>query len=75
MVQRRLCNKKMDPVRRKCLNNLEFMWSVHEAAWEEMFAMLAKFKLDMGHCNVKELHITDNGTKLGEWVCTQRRSR
>ena len=49
------------------MNSISFVWSAVDAAWEEMFNQLAKYKADLGDTNVPQ----SAGT-LGSWVNNQR---
>jgi hypothetical protein len=58
----------------KLLNSIGFVWNAHDAAWEERFNELVKFRANNGHTNVpqpikKGPRDTD---QLGTWVRTQR---
>jgi pyocin large subunit-like protein len=54
------------------LNELGFIWSAHNIAWDEYLQELQKFKERYGHCNVPK-NYTEN-TKLSVWVKSQRRA-
>ncbi|WP_146447634.1 helicase associated domain-containing protein [Bythopirellula polymerisocia] len=54
------------------LNSLGFAWDSHEAAWEEMFQALKKYKAKHGDCLVP-WRWSDN-EKLAGWVASQRRA-
>ena len=58
---------RMTPRREALLNSIGFVWSAQDAAWEEMFNQLAKYKAGCGDTNV----IQTAGT-LGKWVHNQR---
>jgi superfamily II DNA or RNA helicase len=58
----------LSPDRIQRLEALGFVWELRAAAWEEMFAALAAFREEKGHCNV-----TRNDPSLGTWVTAQRR--
>ena len=42
----------LSPERKKRLNAIGFVWDAHDAAWEQGFAALTKFKARKGHCRV-----------------------
>ena len=49
------------------LKTIGFVWSAHDAMWEEQFNELVKFKATNGHTNVRQ-----RAGKLGHWVGNQR---
>jgi superfamily II DNA or RNA helicase len=55
------------------LEALGFVWDLRDAAWEEMFAALAVFKEEHGHCNVPDSYAAN--PQLGNWVATQRSAK
>jgi len=52
------------------LESVGFIWNPLDTAWEEMFAELALFKEQFGHCNVPTNY--PENRKLGRWVDNQR---
>ena len=64
---------KMDETRRQTLEEVGVSWNPLEDNWEEMFALLVKFKERQGHCRVPPRHM-ENGQALGVWLKTQRAS-
>jgi hypothetical protein len=54
----------------KRLEDIGFVWNVIEANWEEMFAALAEFKKQHGHCNVPSGRPEYAG--LSTWASHQR---
>jgi superfamily II DNA or RNA helicase len=55
------------------LDELDFVWSQHDANWEEMFTALASFKDQHKNCDIPR-NWSEN-PKLENWVATQRNSR
>ncbi len=53
------------------IDALGFVWHTKDAAWEEMFAELMRYKERFGDCDVRREWPED--PKLGQWVKTQRR--
>ena len=53
--------------REALLNSIGFVWSAHDAMWEEQFNKLVKFKATNGHTNVRH-----RAGKLGHWVSYQK---
>jgi hypothetical protein len=49
-----LCNISLTDRRMKLLNSIGFVWNAHDAAWEERFNELVKFKAKNGHTNVPQ---------------------
>ena len=58
----------------RMLNDIGFVWSVREAAWEEGFIKLSKFKEINGSCLVPNGCQVD-GYNLRNWVNRQRADR
>src|SRR5262249_22019144 len=56
---------------RQQLDELGFVWTPHEADWEEGLRHLIAYKEREGHCRVPFKHM-ENGFRLGQWVGTQR---
>jgi hypothetical protein len=70
--QRRLKTKdKLDPDRKKRLEDVGFEWGLPSATWDETYALLQQFKKREGHCNVPRSH-TEDEANLGVWVNNQR---
>ena len=57
--------------REKALEKIGFVWSTHNALWEEKYNELAAFFHKHGHCNVPSKYPSNN--KLSVWVRCQRR--
>ena len=57
--------------REALLNSIGFVWSVQDAAWEEMFNQLVKHIAKHGHCSSVRIRSLVAGT-LGNWVKNQR---
>jgi hypothetical protein len=62
-IQRKNC-LKLDPEKRKKLNNIGFEWDPTDATWERHFQSLLEFNKIHGHCNVT----IDIDQKLYSWV-------
>lgn len=52
------------------LDDLGFVWSASDRAWEEMFLELCAFKQEYGHCNVPTQW--EQNANLAGWVQRQR---
>ncbi len=63
-------NGKLSAERIRRLDGIEFVWDQLEAAWEEMFAALVKYKNVHGDCKVPQAWAEDR--KLGRWIVNQR---
>ena len=86
-IQRKLHAEGRLPARRQAqLEAIGFNWrrtrtstAQFDARWEEMFAALAAFKQEQGHCNAAFSHTptasTATGKKLLHWAQTQRTLR
>jgi hypothetical protein len=59
-----------DPERLKLLNDIGFVFSVHDKAWEEMVRRLIAYKDTHGDCAVPAIYPLD--PKLGKWVSNVR---
>jgi len=59
------------PERLELLDEIDFIWDVLDADWEEGFAALKVFKKREGHCRVPQAH-KEGDHRLGIWVGTQR---
>ena len=55
------------------LDELDFVWSPGDAAWDRMYQGLVAFRKKQGHCNVPA-HWPDN-ENLASWVANQRHRR
>ena len=62
-------NGKLSADRKARLDELGFVWDVHESAWETMFAELKRYKEQFGDCNVSKW---GEHAALGMWVTNQR---
>ena len=61
-----LSDQRMD-----MLNQLNFVWNMQRANWDEKWNELAAYKEQHGHCNVPSLY--PKNRQLGIWVRCQRR--
>ena len=57
------------------LDELEFVWDLRAAQWEEGFSNLVKFYNEHKHCRVIDRYVSENGFKLSTWVSYQRSNR
>ena len=57
--------------RRRRLDELGFVWNARDAAWEEGFSYLMRYKNRIGHCVVPYGYV-ESEFKLGFWVANQR---
>jgi hypothetical protein len=65
---------KLSAEQRRRLDELGFVWTPHESAWEDGFSALKSYKKREGHCDVPSKHV-ENGVSLGSWVRDQRSKR
>jgi superfamily II DNA or RNA helicase len=72
VVSQRAQRNKMQPERRKRLDEIAFSWDPHGEHWESNFTALVKFHKREGHTRVPSSHI-ENGIKLGIWASNTRR--
>ena len=66
--------EKQSVDRLKRLNGLGFIWNTLEAAWENNFNLLKKYKTEFGTLEVPKSTVYE-GEKLGTWVYIQRRDQ
>ncbi len=64
------CTGKMNPRKIELLENIGFVWDLHDAKWYEMLEDLKKFIAKNGHANVPQR--VPEIKKLSIWVSTQR---
>ena len=62
----------LDAARRARLEALGVVWDVCEQQWDRNFTLLSSYYEREGHWRVPREH-TEQGTKLGEWLSTQRK--
>jgi superfamily II DNA or RNA helicase len=74
MTVQRSSKEILSPERFNRLEALGFVWSPHEAAWEEGFSKLQTFRTREGHCRVPSTHREDS-YGLGQWVVSQRSNK
>ncbi|KAJ1459371.1 helicase-associated [Pelagophyceae sp. CCMP2097] len=65
---------KLSPERVRSLDAVSFVWRVF-AAWDANYAHLKAYHEKFGDVVVPSDYVTADGTKLGEWVDTQRQAR
>ena len=58
--------------REKLLDELGFVWNVHDHDWQEWYQRLIDCKSEYGNANVSQNFYTRDGFKLGAWVSNQR---
>ena len=56
------------------LDEIGFIWDVHEELWSKGFSSLTRFRRREGHCRVNTRHVED-GFKLGAWTINLRSNR
>jgi hypothetical protein len=61
---------KLSAARKERLDEIGFVWSALDSAWETMFAQLKRYKDEHGHCNVP--YDWPENPRLGRWVRKQR---
>ena len=66
-------DNKLAPERIDKLNEVDFVWDVEEAAWEEMFQELFQYKHEHGNTLVPRNY--SDHPRLGSWVDAQRQNR
>jgi superfamily II DNA or RNA helicase len=71
-VQRQRQNRNLlNSLQIQRLDEIGFIWNVHEDSWEEYFAIFLNFKSQYGHCRIpQDLEI--EGSKIGMWCNNQR---
>ncbi|MBF0446603.1 MAG: helicase associated domain-containing protein [Magnetococcales bacterium] len=63
--------KRLKAERKNRLEQIDFVWDVREAAWEEMFYALAQFMASRKHCIVPQKW--PENPRLAQWVSNLRR--
>ncbi|HEY1718817.1 MAG TPA: Helicase associated domain protein, partial [Verrucomicrobiae bacterium] len=63
---------KLSVERVRRLEEIGFVWTPFDAAWEDNFARLAAYKQEHGHCNVRRSRNGDQG--LASWLHHQRKN-
>ncbi len=72
--QRREWKKgRLDPDRQRRLDELDFIWDLEAAHWQEMYTALERFKERHGHAKVPA--VLPEEPHLGDWAKAQRRER
>jgi len=46
----------------------------NQRTWDDIYSLLVVYRKREGHCNVPRSHV-ENGTRLGQWVSTQRQPK
>eukprot|EP00435_Cladocopium_sp_Y103_P015327 s274_g3.t1 len=63
---------KLDKEQIDSLDDLGFVWEVHDHLWEQGINRLRHYKAEHGHVLVLRGYETCDGFKLGDWVNTKR---
>lgn len=66
--KQRLSRQTLSAAQLTSLEELNFVWNVTEANWEQAFLRLEKFVLSHGHANVPFEWSSPDGFRLGRWV-------
>eukprot|EP00547_Thalassionema_nitzschioides_P008024 CAMPEP_0194204884 /NCGR_PEP_ID=MMETSP0156-20130528/4296_1 /TAXON_ID=33649 /ORGANISM="Thalassionema nitzschioides, Strain L26-B" /LENGTH=367 /DNA_ID=CAMNT_0038931011 /DNA_START=181 /DNA_END=1284 /DNA_ORIENTATION=+ len=61
----------LNEVRKSRLEEVGVVWDVLDEKWDQMYALLKKFKQREGHCKVP-VSYQEDGQKLGSWLNVQR---
>ena len=64
-------NGKLDTMKEQKLEDLGVMWNPFSQKWEDMYALLVKYKQRKGHCNVPHSY-QETGENIGTWWIRQR---
>jgi len=74
--KQRTRKERLTPEKIKRLDLLEeWVWSVLEFQWEQMFSYLQAFVEREGHASVPRSYKTEDGYSLGNWVINHRRRK
>ena len=68
-------NCKLDKQQIASLNDLGFVWDVHDHLWEQGIARLRQYKAEHGHVLVPWGFETCDGFNLGHWVSRKRTTK
>ena len=63
----------LDPERVRKLNDIGYIWDLHDKRWWDRYQELLEFKKIHGHCNVSNQF--QGNPVLAQWVATQRSKR
>lgn len=67
--------KYLTEERKKTLEKLGMIWSKLDFYWENNFAAALKYYRENLHLAVPSNYVTDDGIRLGSWICRQRKLR
>src|SRR6266536_5817062 len=73
-ANRRAEAENVPVIRRRELDQLEFVWDPFDADWEDGFRCLTVYREREGHCRVPARH-RENGFPLGTWVSNKRKAK
>ena len=74
IIQRNAFNNgTLSKERIKKLEDIGFVWGVHENQWDINFSLLKEYKKSHGHCNVP-IKFSFKGVKLGSWAQNLRKA-
>ena len=54
------------------LNDLGMKWEIKKETWDDYYSALKKYYEEHGNIDVPEKYETEEGIKLGSWLCRQR---
>jgi superfamily II DNA or RNA helicase len=74
VILQRQKKNRLSKMQVKRLDSLGFSWDPVSEKWEELFAILKKFREREGHCRVNQKMEID-GVKIGSWVTAQRQKK
>jgi hypothetical protein len=74
VVNQRNRRNNLSVERRRRLDAIRFVWTLHMIPWETGFAALKEFKSREGHCRVPTGH-EEGSFWLGKWVSRQRNKK
>ena len=67
--------RRLDPDVEDRLTELGVVWDIQSKQWEEMFAVLLRYKEREGNCNAPFRYRTEDGVNLGMWLNNQRKAK
>jgi len=65
-------NIRLNSNKIRLLEDLGIDWSPIETQWENMYSLAKQYYDKKGDLLIPDLYITNDGTKLGRWISTQR---
>ena len=66
--------KELDKDKIDKLNSIKMIWDPYNYKWMEKYNLAKKYYNDNGNLNIPSNYITENGIKLGMWICCQRKA-